>query len=64
MLKMTMYELSRLGMRMVLQRHDGFYHEVPEGWDDWAAYKAVIEKEWIIDDRAIAFPAEYETING
>ena len=62
MMKSIMPELSCLGMRMVLQRHDGFYHEVQNDWNDWASYKAVIEKEWVIDGRPISFPAEYDEI--
>ena len=62
MMKMTMHELALLDMRMVLQRHDGFYHAIPEGWDDMAIYKAVVEREWVIDGRPIVFPAEYEVI--
>jgi len=60
MMKMTMVSLAQIGCRMVLQRHDGWYSEVPQDWDDWDAYKRVVEREWIIDGRPISFPADYE----
>jgi DNA polymerase I-like protein with 3'-5' exonuclease and polymerase domains len=62
-MKRVMYQLSQIGMSMVLQRHDGFYHSVPLDWDDWVSYKGIIEQEWIIDGRPISFPAEYDEIS-
>ena len=64
MMRVTMVSLAREipNLRMVLQRHDGWYSEVPEGWDEWATYKRIVEREWIIDGRPICFPADYEVI--
>jgi hypothetical protein len=62
MMKMTMVALAEIGCRMVLQRHDGWYSEVPLAWDDMVLYRAIVEREWIIDDRPISFPAEFETL--
>jgi DNA polymerase I-like protein with 3'-5' exonuclease and polymerase domains len=64
MMKMTMVSLNMIDCRMVLQRHDGWYSEVQEGWDRMSEYQAVVEREWIIDGRPFTCPAEYETING
>ena len=62
MMKVTMVALSGIGCRMVLQRHDGWYSAVPAAWSDWERYKAIVEREWEIDQRPITFPAEYEEI--
>lgn len=61
-MKMTMVALAEgiPGARMVLQRHDGFYTEVPAAWDDMPTYRAIVEREWTIDNRPISFGAEYE----
>ena len=64
MMKITQVSLNMIGCRMVLQRHDGWYSEVPEGWDRMSDYKAIVEREWTIDGRPFMCPAEYETING
>lgn len=60
MMKMTMVALGEIGCNMVLQRHDGWYSDVGQEWSDMDRYKAIVEREWIIDDRPISFPAEYE----
>ena len=60
LMKMTMVALAGIGCRMVLQRHDGWYSEVPVGWDRMEEYRAIVEREWMIDGRPISFPAEYE----
>lgn len=63
MMKLTMVAIADTmpGAYMVLQRHDGWYTAVPDTWDDWATYKAIIEREWIIDGRPLTLPAEYDT---
>ena len=62
MMKMTMVSLADIECRMVLQRHDGWYSEVPEGWDKMEVYQQIVEREWMIDDRPFTCPAEYEEI--
>ena len=64
MMKITQVSLNMIGCRMVLQRHDGWYSEVPEGWDRMSEYKAIVEREWTIDGRPFTCPAEYEVIRG
>ena len=64
MMKITQVSLNMIGCRMVLQRHDGWYSEVPEGWDRMSEYKTIVEREWIIDGRPFTCPAEYEVIRG
>lgn len=61
MMKQTMVLLATIGCRMVLQRHDGWYSEVTMGWDRMEEYKAIVEREQMIDGRPISFPAEYDT---
>jgi len=51
------------GLYMVLQRHDGFYSCVPDTWDDMGTFRAIVEREWIIDGRPLAFGAEYSRIS-
>ena len=62
MMKMTMVSLAEIGCRMVLQRHDGWYSEVPHDWDRMDEYRAIVERQVTIDDRPIEFPAEYEVL--
>ncbi len=62
MMKTTMVALSEIGCPMALQRHDGFYHSVDLTWDRMAEYKAIVEREWVIDGRPISFPCEIEVI--
>lgn len=62
MMKMTMVSLAGIGCEMALQRHDGWYSSVPMGWDRFDEYCAIVEREWMIDERPISFPAEYEVI--
>ena len=62
MMKATMVALAGIGCRMVLQRHDGWASEVHEKWDRMPEYRAIVERQWMIDGRPIEFPAEYEVI--
>lgn len=61
-MKMTMVAIENAlpECYMVLQRHDGWYTSVPETFTQHDEYFAIVEREWLIDDRPISFKTEWE----
>ena len=47
---------------MAYQQHDGWKTQVPNEWNDLDAYRAIVERQVMIDERPINFPCEMEVI--